>query len=91
MNSTTTSGAPARELCTRTNDGIDVALLWLPAEDRLLVTVADRKLGDSFEIPVKAGDAMRVFRHPYPYAAELGVRDDEPSDDELIPEGSCPR
>jgi hypothetical protein len=57
-----------RELDRRSNDGIDVALLWNPRTNRLVVTVADDRRGDSFEIDVDAADALDVFHHPFAYA-----------------------
>lgn len=58
-----------RELNHRSNDGIDVWLLWDPGTDSVSVRVADAKAGDNFEIPVKARHrAMDVFNHPFAYA-----------------------
>jgi hypothetical protein len=63
-----------RELARRGTDGLDVSLLWLPAEDRLVVTVWDERVGDAFEVPVGAADRpFDVFHHPYAYAARRGV------------------
>ena len=62
------------ELHHRRNDGIDVALLWDRAEDRLFVTVDDARTGASFVVRVEAGeDAMDVFHHPYAYAAWMRI------------------
>ena len=59
-----------RELNHRSNDGIDVWLLWDPGTDSVSVRVADAKAGANFEIPVKARHrAMDVFNHPFAYAA----------------------
>ncbi len=63
----TTSEIGLRELDRRSNDGIDVALLWNPRTNRLLVTVADARRGDAFEVKVDAADALDAFRHPYAY------------------------
>ena len=57
-----------RELDRRTNDGIDVALLWNPRTNQLFVAVEDERLGRSFELEVEAADALDAFRHPYAYA-----------------------
>ena len=66
------------ELDRRTNDGIDVRLLWDSTDNGVYVTVDDARTGDSFALTVGAGDeALEVFRHPYAYAAwqrvEVGV------------------
>ena len=63
------SSNPHRELNHRSNDGIDVWLLWDPGTDCVSVRVADAKAGANFEIPVKARHrAMDVFNHPFAYA-----------------------
>ena len=58
------------ELCHRAHDGIDVRLLWRERDDRVIVTVADRKTGERFSIEVPDGErALNVFHHPYAFAA----------------------
>ena len=58
------------ELDHRTNDGIDVRLLWDRDSGRVYVTVDDARTGSTFEVEVGENDApMEVFRHPYAYAA----------------------
>jgi hypothetical protein len=62
--------AIARELAHRTHDGIDVTLMWHPAEDRVTVAVIDIKAGEAFELVVPQGErALDVFEHPFAYAA----------------------
>ena len=59
-----------RELDSRTNDGIQVRLLWSQHDDSVSVSVLDIRSGDAFTLDV--GDrerALDVFRHPYAYAA----------------------
>lgn len=70
--------APPRELCSRSNDGIQVTLIWTPGGDELRVIVVDAKLGHALTIPVAADDAMRAFHHPYSYAAARGLLDVRP-------------
>lgn len=63
-----------RELDHRSNDGIDVWLLWSTPNDHIIVSVADAKTGECFELDVRDGDSpMDVFRHPYAYAAWQGI------------------
>jgi hypothetical protein len=63
------SSSSHRELNHRSNDGIDVWLLWDPGTDSVSVRVADARAGANFEIPVKARQrAMDVFNHPFAYA-----------------------
>ena len=59
-----------RELAYRASDGIEVSLLWRPADDRLTVVVSDARTDDSFELVVAPGErALDVFEHPFAYAA----------------------
>jgi hypothetical protein len=64
---------PTRELDFRSNDGLEVALLWQPETNRLSVTVFDAKTGDDFDLDVEPEDAMDAFHHPYAYAASRGL------------------
>lgn len=58
-----------RELARRWSDGLDVRLFWDSRDDRLTVSVADRRSGDFFELPAPREAALEVFNHPYAYAA----------------------
>src|SRR3712207_4267199 len=54
VNAMTTQQATApRELAARSNDGIDVVLLWHPARDAVTVAVDDARTGESFELAVE--------------------------------------
>lgn len=58
-----------RELDSRTNDGINVQLLWCEIEDRVTVVVDDTRTGHAFMLDVGAGQrALDVFNHPFAYA-----------------------
>jgi hypothetical protein len=60
----------ARELDSRTSDGIHVQLLWYPLDGHVSVAVNDTKTGEAFELEVRHGQhALDVYRHPYAYAA----------------------
>ncbi len=61
-----------RELAHRSSNGIDVYLLWCPADDALAVVVIDGS-ADSFELVVAAHEALDAFDHPYAYAAHRGL------------------
>jgi hypothetical protein len=70
----TANSAPSRrELAHRASDGVDVQLLWNPADNTLAVTVSDDR-GESFELRVASHDALDVFNHPYAFAAFRGSR-----------------
>jgi hypothetical protein len=77
MNSTLTSHTLPRELCSRTSDGIEVALLWTPGIEQLRVAVVDLRSNRSFDLPVQARHAMQVFHHPFAYAAACGLLGDD--------------
>lgn len=49
-----TAQIATRELDRRTNDGIDVRLLWNPQTNQVSVAVVDRRAGDFFELEVDA-------------------------------------
>jgi hypothetical protein len=65
-----------QELAYRATDGIDVFLLWCPADDSLAVVVIDVN-ADAFELAVTAAEALDVFNHPFAYAARRGATEDE--------------
>lgn len=58
-----------RELDQRSNDGIDVRLLWSAQTEQVWIDVRDNRLGGSFRLEVEPGQALAAFRHPYAYAA----------------------
>ena len=69
----------SRELDARSNDGLEVRLLWTE-QTGLKVSVYDAKTGDDFEFPVVSKTeenlghiALDAFHHPYAYAASRGI------------------
>ena len=67
-----------RELAHRTNDGLDVVLLWEQTSDSLAVAVHDGRSGAAFELVVEDGaEALDAFRHPFAHAAWRGVDYDD--------------
>jgi len=64
---------PARELCHRSADGVDVRLVWYPATESLAVLVEDPRDLESLEVPVGDADPMDVYEHPYYHAGRLGL------------------
>ena len=61
------------ELDHRSNDGLDVTLLWEAETNRVKVTVFDAESGDDFDIEVDPAKALDAFHHPYAYAASSGI------------------
>jgi hypothetical protein len=64
----TTSEIEIRELDRRSNNGIDVTLLWSPHANRVFVAVEDEPSGESFSVDVDGAHALDAFHHPYAYA-----------------------
>jgi hypothetical protein len=63
-----------RELAYRSNDGMDVALLWHTATGLLSVVVDDSRTDERFELVLDHDDrAIDVFHHPFAYAARRGL------------------
>jgi predicted kinase len=63
-------GTPqARELAVRDSDGVHVELVWHPCDNEVIVSVADSRAGDSFQIAVAPDRALDAFYHPFAYAA----------------------
>jgi hypothetical protein len=71
MTPTLTPTDMARELDRRESDGLEIALLWYPAENAIAVKVLDTRTNERFEIPVDAADARDAFNHPFAYASVL--------------------
>jgi hypothetical protein len=71
MTPTLTPTDMARELDYRESDGLEVRLVWYPAENAVAVRVFDTRIGERFEVSVNAADARDAFNHPYAYAAVL--------------------
>lgn len=57
------------ELAHRSNDGMDVTLLWAQdnGEDKVVVCVCDWGEGAYFEIPAEPHLALAVYYHPFAY------------------------
>jgi hypothetical protein len=67
------TGTSAHELDHRSNDGLEVSLLWEAETNRVTVTVFDAKSGAYFDLEVDPAQALDAFHHPYAYAASRGV------------------
>lgn len=66
----TTPDPAIHELDQRSNDGIDVSLLWNSLTNRVSVAVEDQRTGEFFELEVvDHEDALIAFYHPYAYAS----------------------
>ena len=57
------------ELATRSNDGLEVTLVWAQSDgiDGLVVCVSDIRAGAYFEIPAEPSRALDVYHHPFAY------------------------
>ena len=60
-----------RELAHRSGDGLDVTLLWCPAngpnDESTVVCVCDTRDGAYFEIAMAPYLALDVYYHPFAY------------------------
>ncbi len=83
MNTTTRNCL--RELDSRTNDGLEVRLLWDPLTGRVWVDVDDAHSQESFAFPVAAADARGAFHHPFAYAFTLELAEQESSKIAMLP------
>jgi hypothetical protein len=62
-----------RELAHRSNDGLEVTLLWHPARDKLTVCGSDHRTGARFEICVERHAPLDVYYHPYCYVTRSDI------------------
>ena len=61
------------ELDHRSNDGLDVTLLWNRNGGDLVVLVCDTKTDEVLELAAAPDRALDVFHHPYAHAAFRGL------------------
>jgi len=69
MSILTTPHPVIRELDHRTNDDLEVRLLWNSWTNQVFVAVEDLRSGELVEVTVHGTDALDAFRHPYAYVA----------------------
>jgi hypothetical protein len=62
-----------RELAHRSNDGLEVRLLWHPARDELTVCGSDHRTGARFEIRPERHVALDAYYHPYCYVSRSDI------------------
>ena len=70
---TNTTQQRFQELAYRENEGIEVSLLWDPADDSASVFVSDTRTAYAFELRVENESPLEVFNHPYADAASRGI------------------
>jgi hypothetical protein len=56
------------DLATRSNGGIEVALIWDRDHRELIVFAYDAHTNEDVAIPVSGEEATEVYRHPFAYA-----------------------
>jgi hypothetical protein len=62
-----------RELAHRSNDCLEVTLLWHPARHELAVRGSDPRTGARFEIRPERHAALDVYYHPYRYVTRRDI------------------
>ena len=60
-----------QELARRTEDGIEVALLWRPDDGALIVTVGDLRSGETYRLEASTATVLDAYRHPFAHAGAL--------------------
>ena len=61
----------ARELDYREDDGLEVTLVWYPANDATAVKVLDTRTDERFEFEADRASASDAFHHLFAYATEV--------------------
>jgi hypothetical protein len=61
------SNKQRRELAYRSRDGMDVALLWHPVTNEIVVRVWDQRQSHRFDVRPHPHDALDAYYHPYEY------------------------
>jgi hypothetical protein len=75
--------AGVSELISRSEAGIDVALLWKRDDNTAIVVVVDHFADESFLLHVRADDnPLDMFHHPFAYAASRDINVVDPARDE---------
>ena len=64
------------ELAERSDNGIDVRLLWRRGAGEVVLVVSDELTGASFGIDVPGDRALDAFRHPFLYVEPLELLGD---------------
>jgi hypothetical protein len=74
-------GEGVSELSARSENGLDVALLWRQSDNTATVVVVDHRTRASFAVDVHESDsALDIFHHPYAYAAQRRINQAWPAD-----------
>lgn len=67
-------GEDVSELSSRSENGVDVALLWQQCDNTATVLVVDHHARETFLLEVRENDsALDIFHHPYAYAAQRRI------------------
>ena len=57
-----------RELAYRSQNGLEVTLLWDPRSNEVSVEVIDQLDESGFRLPIAGHLALEAFHHPFAYA-----------------------
>ena len=64
------------ELAERSNNGIDVRLLWRRGAAEVVLVVSDDRTGSSYGVEVPGDRALDAFRHPFLYVEPVELPGD---------------
>ena len=62
------------ELAHRSTNGLDISLLWRPAQDAPCICVLDDRAGTALWFDIAPEAALDAFRHPFAYAPQAADR-----------------
>jgi hypothetical protein len=71
----TTGDTGLRELDHRSNEDVEVTLLWSAQTNRVFVLVLERRTEALFRFEVAPEKALEAFHHPFVYAQQVHLQD----------------
>ena len=70
-----TGDSATRELDHRSNEDVEVTLLWSAQTNRVFVLVLERRTEALFRFEVAPAKALDAFHHPFAYAQQVHLQD----------------
>jgi hypothetical protein len=77
------------EICSRSTNDVDIALVWRQRDNEAFVVVVDRRTTEAFVLDVHEDDnALDMFHHPFAYAAHRSCDHGWPAQPQVSLEGA---